>query len=160
MAYLSLIAQASTIAASVAHFGYNIVRKRRIAGAIAPALICDLNIVLNALDGVKHHALQIEQHGDTHDEDIELTLRSVARIHLSAFDRFNDMLPYLGKHSAHIVIECYTAISRTIALVREDLETNTPTPELKKALITMATGADQLSKKVNEAHEHLRKYAS
>jgi hypothetical protein len=160
MAYLPLIAQASTIAASVAHFGYNFVRKRRIAGAIAPALICDLNIVLLALDGVKYHALQIERHGVTPHEEIERVLRSVARIHLSAFDRFNDMLPYLGKNSAHIVIECYTTIARTVTLIREDLETNPATPELEKALIAMATGADQLSKKVNDAQEHLRKHAS
>jgi len=160
MVNFPLIAEASTIVASIAHFGHSVTRERRIAGAIAPALIGDLNVVSLALEDVKHHALKLEQRRITQHDEIERALRSVARIRLSAFDRFNNMLPFLGKDSAHIVIECYTTIVRTVTLIREDLESKPATHELKEALIIMATDAEHLSKQVDKAQAHLRKYAS
>ena len=145
------------MAASIFHFGRNLSRERRIAGAIAPALISDLNVVSHVLEDVKHQALKLELRRIAQHDEIERPLRSVARIRLSAFDRFNDMLPFLGKNSAHIVIECYTTIVRTVTLIREDLDTKPATHELQDVLRTMATDAYQLSKQVENAQAHLRK---
>jgi hypothetical protein len=157
---IPLIAEVAAMAVSIARFQLDVARERRIVGAIAPALIGDLNGVPPVLKDVKHSALRLQQNEIAHHYEIERTLRSVARIRLSAFDRLNDMLPLLGKRSAHIVIDCYTMLVSTVALARDELEANPSAHQLKLALITVATDIDQLSQRVDDAQAHLRKYAS
>lgn len=125
--------------------------EHRIAAAIAPALIGDLNVAAHVLRELKDNAFKLTQSRVAHHEEFEQALKSVTRIRLNAFDRFNDLLPLLGKESAPIVIECYATILRTVTMIREELETKTATMELKEALATMAKNADQLSKRVADA---------
>lgn len=151
----ALAAAVAAVGISIVQFRRDAARERRIAVAIAPALLGDLKLALESVDAIKQKAIELNNVRVANHVDMEEVFRSTSRIRLPTFERFKNQLPMLGGSCAPIVIECYATIVRTVTLVEIELGRRPPTQELAKAMKTLADGSGHLKACIEAAQQAL-----
>ena len=141
---------------SMTQFRREAAKERRIAEAIAPALLGDLNSVLEAVKNISNEAFAAKNARIAHHKQIEEVLKAAIRLRLPAFERFKDLLPSLGEREAPVVIECYATIARVVTLVEIELRRELPTQELLGAVIVMTDNVNILKTRIQAAQDALR----
>lgn len=144
-------AAAVAVAISVVQFRRDAARERRIAEAVAPALVDDLHFLLAAVSLIEEKAFHLENPRLPASGEIEAALRVATDLQLPAFDRFKDQLPLLGAKVAPKVIACYATAIRTAAFLERAMARGLPREELLRMLPQLSSGAAQLKSKVQEA---------
>jgi hypothetical protein len=141
---------------SIVQFRRDAAKEKRIAVAIAPALIGDLNYVLESVETISGNAFAVKNARVAHHEQIEEVLKAATRIRLPAFERFKGLLPTLGDREASVVIECYATIARVVTLVEIELKRELPTQELLAAVVTLTDKVGSLKARIQAAQDALR----
>jgi len=161
--WANLLAAIATIAAVISALSISIsqarresAKERRIAVAIAPALLGDLDVVMESLEIISQNAFAVKAARIAQHNEIMDVVRALARIRVPAMERFKDSLPTLGHQIAPIVIDSYATITRVVTLMEVELQREATTHELLQVVISITNDVGTVKTRVLAAQAALR----